>query len=72
MSWKCSIVYWPWCRLHVFVHALDPKARRFYTIGGTQVWPPRSVLDHRTEWTVQNRGQWLRLAAHALERAREC
>lgn len=58
MSWKCSIHYWALGQLdfHVFVHALDPKRRRFYELGigrtDWQLWPPRSVLDHRNEWTL--------------------
>jgi hypothetical protein len=57
MSWKCSVHYWYWGSVdfHVFFHALDPKARRFYEVGiGTrtwQVWPPKAVLNWEDEWT---------------------
>ena len=57
MSWRCSLHYWyVWgFDFHVFVHALDPKARRFYVIGTPwreyQVWPPKHILDWTNEWT---------------------
>ncbi len=62
MSWKGSLRYWSvgpfsW---HVFIHALDPKQRRFYEFGigryDWQVWPPRAVLDWRNEWTTAGNG----------------
>ena len=57
MSWKGSLHYWHLGPLdfHIFIHVLDDKQRRFYEIGwgkhSYQIWPPRSVLDWRTEWT---------------------
>lgn len=76
MSWKGSVHFWS-CgplEIHVFVHALDPKQRRFYEVGWgrhtLQAWPPPSVLDHRNEWTAETREDLLRLAAWVAKRLR--
>ena len=72
MSWTCSIRYWALgpLDLHVFVHALDPKQRRFYEVGAFghdwQLWPPRAVLDHRNEWTMPDDAALLAQIAHCL------
>ena len=58
MSWRGSVVYRSCGPLawHVWVHALDPKRRRFYELGWGratwQLWPPRSVLNPENEWTM--------------------
>lgn len=77
MSWKRSLHYW-FCgpfALHIFIHSLDPRQRRFYVLGIwswiVQLWPPRSVLDYRTEWTVDTKEELLRLGLWVTRRLKE-
>jgi hypothetical protein len=57
------------------VHALDPKYRRFWELSlgrhTWQLWPPKSVLNHETEWTVKSSEEWLELSRFALDRWRD-
>ena len=77
MSWKGSLHYWHCGRLavHVFVHALDPKQRRFYELDvgrrNWQLWPPPHVLNHTNEWTVQTDADLLELAAWVARRLKK-
>jgi hypothetical protein len=72
MSFKGSLRFWAFGPVawHVFMHALDPKSRRFYELSvgrrTWQVWPPPHILDHRTEWTVPTKADALATAEHCL------